>query len=122
MTNYSVKTVAEFIKAAPAVARPHLKEMQAAVRAAAPKAAELIGYGKPYYKTTRWLVGFDVYTHHINFEIWEGQLAKEVREALEKKGYKTGSKTFRVRYDQPVPVAMIKKITKEAAKAAAAKN
>lgn len=116
MTNYSVKTVSEYITAAPKEARTHLKEIRAAVKAAIPKAEEKIGYGKPYYKTTRWVVGYDVYTHHITFEVWDGQLSKEIRDSLEKKGYKTGSKTFQIRFDQKVPTVMIKKISKDQAK------
>lgn len=116
MTNYSVKSVAEFIAAAPKEARPHLKEIRKAVKAAVPQAEEKIGYGKPFYKTTRWLVGFDVYTHHIGFEVWGNQLPRELRDDLEKKGYTTGSKTVQIRYDQKVPTALIKRITKMQAK------
>lgn len=121
MTNYSVKTVPEYIKAAPKEAKPHLKEIRAAVQSAIPKADERIGYGKPYYKTSRWVVGFDVYTRHIGFEVWDGQLPGDIRRALEDKGYKTGSKTFQIRYDQKVPIAMIKKIAKAQAKVEADK-
>ena len=116
MTNYSVKTVSEYIKAAPKEARSHLAEIRAAVKSAIPKAEEKIGYGKPYYKTTRWVVGFDAYTHHIGFEVWDGQLSKAIRASLESKGYTTGSKTFQIRFDQRVPTALIKKIAKAQAK------
>ncbi len=127
MTNYSVKTVAEYIKAAPKEARSHLKEVRAAVISALPKAEEKIGYGKPYYKTSRWVVGYDAYAHHVGFEIWDGQLSSELRQTLEAKGYKTGSKTFQIRFDQKVPAALIKKISKgqdkvEAKKAAQKKK
>lgn len=116
MTNYSVNNVDEFISAAPKVAHLHLKEIRAAVTSAIPKAEEKIGYGKPYYKTSRWVVGYDVYTHHVTFEVWDGQLSSDIRTMLEDKGYKTGSKTFQIRYDQKVPTAIIKKISKAQAK------
>lgn len=116
MTNYSVTTVTAYINAAPKAARPHLKEIRAAVKSAIPNAEEKIGYGKPYYKTSRWVVGFDVYTHHIGFEVWDGQLPSDIRTTLEERGYKTGSKTFQIRFDQKVPTAIIKKITKAQAK------
>lgn len=112
MTNYTVKNVNEFISASPKEAGPHLKEIRAAVKATIPRAEEKIGYGKPYYKDQRWLVGYDVYKEHIGFEIWEGQLPSDLRASLEKKGYKTGNKTFQIRYDQKVPTAMIKKLVK----------
>lgn len=112
MTNYSVKNVDEYISAAPQEARPHLREIRATVKSAIPKAEEKIGYGKPFYKYHRWLVGFDVYKHHIGFEIYEGQLPSEIRKSLEENGYKTGNKTFQIRYDQKVPAAAIKKLVK----------
>lgn len=112
MTNYSVRDVDEYIAASPTEAHSHLKEIRAAVHSAAPQAEEKIGYGKPYYKHHRWIVGFDVYKHHIGFEIWDGQLSSQVRKDLEENGYKTGSKTFQIRYDQPVPTTIIKDLTK----------
>lgn len=112
MTNYSVKNVDEFIAAALPESRSHLSEIRAAVKSALPKAEEKIGYGKPYYKQNKWVVGFDTYTHHINFEIWGDSLPAEDRKTLEEKGYKTGNRSFQIRYDQKVPTAMIKKIAK----------
>lgn len=116
MTNYSVNNVDEFIIAAQKEAQPHLKEIRTAVKSALPKAEEKIGYGKPYYKYHGWIVGFDTYTNHIGFEIYYGRLQSEDRAKLEEKGYKTGNKTFQIRYDQKVPIAMIKKISRAQAK------
>ncbi len=112
MTNYSVKNVDEYIQAAPYEARSHLEEIREAVKAAIPEAEEKIGYGKPYYKYHRWLVGFDVYKQHVGFEIWDGQLPGETRKLLEERGYKTGNKTFQIRYNQKVPGALIKQLAK----------
>ncbi|MDQ5951780.1 MAG: uncharacterized protein QG639_1061 [Patescibacteria group bacterium] len=122
MTNYTVANVDEFIADSPKESQPHLKEIRAAVKAAIPQAEEKIGYGKPYYKDGRWLVGFDVYKQHIGFEIWESQLSSEIRKSLEEKGYKTGNKTFQIRYDQKVPVSMIKQIIKAQVKVAEEKS
>ena len=122
MTNYAVKNVAEFIAAAPKEARSHLKELRAAVKSAIPKAEEKIGYGKPYYKLNQWLVGFDVYKQHVTFEIYEGQLPSEIRNALEEKGYGTGNKTVQIKYDQKVPTTAIKKLAKAQVKLGEAKR
>lgn len=114
MTNYSVKTVDEFVAAAPEVARPHLETLRKAVKTALPEADELIGYGKPYYKYHGWLVGFDFYTNHVTFEVYYGygQFGREDRKLLEDLGYKTGSKTFQIRYDQDVPMEIVAQIVK----------
>lgn len=115
MTNYSVKNVDEFIAASPQEAQPHLREIRKLVRAAVPEADEQIGYGKPYYKHHKWVAGFDVYKSHIGFEIWDG-LSSEDREQLEEAGYKTGSTSFQVRYDQKVPAAIITRLVKAQAR------
>jgi uncharacterized protein len=115
MTNYSVKSVGEYISAVPKEARSHLREIRAAVKSALPKAEEKIGYGKPYYKYHTWVVGFDVFKDHITFEVWGGLQSKD-RQLLEKRGYKTGSVTFQIRFDQKVPTMIIKKLVKAQAK------
>ncbi len=115
MTNYTVKSVDEYISAAAQEARPHLNEIRAAVSSAIPEADEKIGYGKPYYKYHGWVGGCDVYKNHIGFEVWDG-LSRADRELLEEKGYKTGSVTFQIRYDQKVPTTIIKKLVKAQAK------
>lgn len=116
MTNYSVKNVDEYISASPEVSHSHLKEIRAAVKSAVPEAEEGISYGKPYYKYLGMLGGFDVYKKHIGFEIWSDALKDEDRKALEEKGYKTGSRTFQIGFDQKVPTEIIKKMFKEQAK------
>ena len=112
MTNYSAKSVDEYIAGTPEIAHAHLAEIRAAVRSALPDAEETISYGKPYYKQPKHLVGFDTYKNHINFEIYEGQLSDDARNRLEKDGYKTGNKSVQIRYDQPVPIGMIRELAK----------
>jgi len=109
MTNYSVSTVDEFIAAAPEVSRPHLQTIRDAVESVIPTIEKEIGYGKPYYKYHGWVVGFDTYAKHIGIEIWDG-LTDDEREDLEDAGYKTGSRTFQVRFDQTIPSEHIKKL------------
>ena len=116
MTNYSAKNVNEYISDAPKEARSRLRELRAAVKSAVPKAEEGISYGKPFYKYHGMLAGFDAYKNHIGFEIWADKLQSEDRKLLEEKGYKTGSRTFQIRYDQKVPTTVIKKMLKAQAK------
>lgn len=115
MTNYSVQNVDEYIAATPEVAHSHLREIRAAIQSAIPQAEEKIGYGKPYFKHHGWVAGFDVYKKHIGFEIWDG-LTDSDRKELEEKGYKTGSVTFQIRYDQVVPTPIIQKLVQSQAK------
>jgi uncharacterized protein YdhG (YjbR/CyaY superfamily) len=116
MTNYSAKNVNEYISGAPKEARSHLREIRAAIKSAVPKTEEGISYGKPYYKYHGMLAGFDAFKNHISFEIWADELQSKDRKMLEEKGYKTGKRTFQIRYDQKVPTAVIKKLLKAQAK------
>ena len=113
--NFNVKNVDEFIEASLEESRPHLQEIRETIGAAIPEAEEKIGYGKPFYKYHGWVAGMEVYKSHLNLEIWDG-LSSEDREDLESKGYITGSKTFRIRYDQKVPTAIVKRLVKAQAK------
>jgi uncharacterized protein YdhG (YjbR/CyaY superfamily) len=115
MANYTVKSVDEYIAAAPKVAQSHLTEIRSVVESVIPEFEKEIGYGKPYYKYHGWVAGLDVYKNHIGFEIWDG-LRPADREMLEGKGYKTGSVTFQIRYDQKVPTEIIKRLVKAQAK------
>lgn len=113
--NHTVKTVDEFIAVSPEVSRGHLQKLREVIGAAIPEANEQIGYGKPYYKYHGWVTGFDCYTKHISLEIWDGLTADE-RKELEGRGYETGSKTFKIAYDQKVPADIIAKLVKAQAK------
>jgi|SRR3990170_4454140 len=122
MTNYSTKTVGEYISAAPKEARPHLRKIRAAVISAVSKAEEGISWGKPYYRYHGVLGGFDAFKNHVTFEIWKDELPSMDRKILEEKGYKTGKRTFQIGYDQTVPTAVIKKLVKALAKRNEAKS
>jgi uncharacterized protein YdhG (YjbR/CyaY superfamily) len=85
--------------------------------AAVPDAEEGLRYGKPYYTFHGMLAGFDAYKQHIGVEIWTDKLDEKDRAALEAKGYKTGSRTLQVTFDQVVPSAIIRRMVKAQAKA-----
>lgn len=116
MTNYSVSSVDEYIKASPEIAWPHLNILRELMLSAVENIDEGIHYGKPYYKYHGYVAGFDVYKRHIGFELWTDQLSAEDREVLEDMGYKTGSRTFQIRYDQAVPIDIIKRLVQEQAR------
>lgn len=110
MSNYNVANVDEFIAASPKEAHPHLKELRQLVKSTLEGVEEKIGWGKPFYKYYGWIAGFDVYKNHITFEIILGRLPQDLKEMLEKEGYKTGNKSFQIRYDQEIPDSLIKKL------------
>jgi uncharacterized protein len=107
MTNYSAKNVDEYIAGAPEHARSHLEEIRAAIESAVPEVEEGISWGKPYYRRHGMLAGFDAFKNHVSFELWADELEVKDRKVLEQGGYKTGKRTFQIRYDQAVPSAVI---------------
>ncbi len=108
-------TVDQFVAEAPAEARPVLQKIREVVKSAVPDVEETMGYGKPYYKYHGWLTGITLYTKHLGVEIWDG-LSAEDREELEAAGYVTGSRNFRINYDQEVPVEILTKLVQAQAK------
>jgi uncharacterized protein YdhG (YjbR/CyaY superfamily) len=115
MKNYSAKNVSEYIASAPKEARPKLREIQAAIRLAVPKAEEGISWGIPFYKYHGVLAGFAAQKNYVLFGL-AFALQNEDRKAFEKRGYTTGKKTVRIKFDQKVPVMAMRKMLKAKAK------
>jgi uncharacterized protein YdhG (YjbR/CyaY superfamily) len=102
------KTVAEYISAAPKHAHKKLREMRAAVRAAAPGAAENLKWNMPAYSYRRILVMFAAFKHHIAF-IPTTSAMRAFAKDLEK--FVTTRGTIHFPYDERLPLPLIRKIT-----------
>jgi uncharacterized protein YdhG (YjbR/CyaY superfamily) len=100
------KTVNEYIKQYPANVRNALKEIRKAVRAAAPGAAETIKYGMPTYVQNGNVVSFGAYKTHIGFYPTVAEYKKEQAPYLAHKS------TLQFPLDKPMPLALIRKVTK----------
>jgi uncharacterized protein YdhG (YjbR/CyaY superfamily) len=101
--------VDEYIAAFPKDVQQLLKQMRAAIKAAAPKAEELISYGMPAYKYHGQLVFFAAFKNHIGFyatpaghKAFEKELAK----------YKQGKGSVQFPVEEPLPLSLITKIVK----------
>jgi len=77
-------------------ARPHLEAVRKVILATIPGVEEGISYGVPFYKYHGQLAGFAVYKNHVSFGVSAGGLQPGDREALERKGYKTGTRTVQI--------------------------
>jgi uncharacterized protein YdhG (YjbR/CyaY superfamily) len=115
MKNYSARNVDEYIASTPKEAQSKLREVRTVIKSAVPKAEEGISWGVPFYKYQGLLAGFAANKNHILFGLAFVLQSKD-REMLEKKGYTTGIKTVRIRFDQKVPATEIKQILKAKAK------
>ena len=93
-----------YIAAAPKAAQPHLRQLRAAIRAAAPRAEERISYGiVGYFYPTR-LVYFGGHSKHV--ALYPAGDAK----GLEKYLYQRS--TLRFPLDEPLPIARIKALVR----------
>jgi uncharacterized protein YdhG (YjbR/CyaY superfamily) len=104
------KDVVSYIASAPKEVQGRLKEMRAAIRAAAPVAEERISYGMPYYHYKGRLVYFRLAKAHIGLYIPTPVLAEHKKELG---AYSTSdAATVRFPLDKKLPIALINKLVK----------
>lgn len=113
------KSVTEYIAAASPEARPMLRQLRAAVRAAAPQAKEGIGYGMPYYTYQGRLVYFAAFRSHVS--LFGSQRVIQAHAAALKK-YRTSKATLQFPLGTRVPVTVVKKVVKALVRANEAAN
>ena len=108
MSPLKAATIAAYIAAAPKEARAKLREMRALIAAAAPGARQSLKWGMPAFSYNRILVTFAAFKKHIGFfptppavRAFKTDLAK----------FKTSSATIQFPLDQPLPKALIRRIT-----------
>jgi uncharacterized protein YdhG (YjbR/CyaY superfamily) len=117
-------TVAEYLQDIPAQTIERIDELQAAIKAAVPKADEVISYNMPAYKLNgKALVYFAAYAKHVGFYPTASPM---VVFADELSKYKTSKGAIQFPLDKKIPAALVKKIVKyriaEEAERAAAKK
>jgi uncharacterized protein YdhG (YjbR/CyaY superfamily) len=103
------ESVDAYIAAAPKAVRSKLKELQAAIREAAPTAEERISYGMPYYSYKGRLAYFAAFKNHIGLYVPPPIIEKHKSEL---KDYETAKSTIRFPLDMKLPVVLIKKLVK----------
>ncbi|OPZ23994.1 MAG: hypothetical protein BWZ03_00326 [bacterium ADurb.BinA186] len=109
MRDYKAKGVDAYIAASPEESRDTLMSLRKIIKSTVPEAKESISWGVPFYKYHGLLGGFSVFKKHATFGL-AFALDEKIRDKLEAKGYKTGSKTVQIRFDQAVPAEEIKQI------------
>lgn len=109
------ENVDAYISSSVEEAQQIMTELRKIIQSTVPKAEEGISWNVPIYKYCGVLAGFDAAKNHVSFGI--DSLSGKDRDILAEKGYKTGSKTIQIKFDQKVPVAIIKKLLKAQTKA-----
>jgi uncharacterized protein YdhG (YjbR/CyaY superfamily) len=103
------KTIEEYIEAAPVETRKKLYQMHECIRAAAPQAIEGLKWSMPAYSYQRILVTFAIFRNHIGFYPTPSAV-KAFASSLTK--YKTAKGSIQFPLDKPLPLPLIRKITK----------
>ena len=103
-------TVDEYLAAAPPDARAALLKLRGAIRAAAPKATEVIRHRMPTFKHRGGLVAFAAFKDHCSFFLMgTAVMAAHKRELT---NCDTARGTIRFSADKPLPAALVKKLVK----------
>jgi len=101
-------TVTEYIAAAEPDCRKKLREMRACIRAAIPQATEALKWGLPAYSDQRILVIFGGFKKHVGFYPTPAAIRAFAKELTK---FKTAKGSIQFPLDEPLPRALIRRIT-----------
>lgn len=105
------KTVNEYLARLPKSRREVLERLRKTIQAAAPRATEVISYQIPVYKYGgRPLVGFAAFKNHYGFYLMSFAVMKA--HDAEVKNYRSSKFTLQFPVDEPLPLALVKKLVK----------
>ncbi len=100
-------TIDEYIRDAPEEGQPHLRRMYAILKSVAPEAQDVIKWGSPFFVEPRFLFAFSAFKAHCTFAP-----TPEALEAFRAEigSYETTKNYLKVRYDEPLPEDLIRRI------------
>jgi uncharacterized protein YdhG (YjbR/CyaY superfamily) len=104
-------SVVEYLNTLPEKERNTLEKLRQSIKAAAPKAEEVISYRIPTYKLNGPLVHFMAGENHLSFITVSKSITQKFKEEL--KSFKTSGTTIHFTPDKPLRSTLIKKIVKE---------
>jgi uncharacterized protein YdhG (YjbR/CyaY superfamily) len=105
------KTSAEveaYLAAVPEIHRGLLERIRSIIRAEAPEADEVIGYGIPTFKLDGNLVHYAAFKNHCSF--FPGSLVQNQAFAAELAGFKTAKGTIQFTPENPLPDELVRRI------------
>ena len=110
-TKRSPKTIDEYLASVNANHRNALQKIREAIHAVAPNAEECISYGIPAFRLNgRSLVFFGAWANHCALYPGSSATLKKFRNEL--RDFQTSKGTLRFSPDNPLPVAVVKKLVK----------
>lgn len=102
-------TVAEYIERFPKPVQRKLQDLRRTIKKLVPDATEVISYGIPTFKLEKNLVHYAAYAHHIGFYPGAAVMAAFKKDL---KGYKFAKGSVQFPLDEPLPLALVKKIVR----------
>lgn len=109
-SSQSASEVEKYLAKVPSEPRATLEKLRKTIKAAAPKAVEVISYGIPTFKLNgRMLVSYAAFKEHCSF--FPGSAPIKAHEA-ELKSYVTSKGTIRFPISKPLSAALVKKLVK----------
>jgi uncharacterized protein YdhG (YjbR/CyaY superfamily) len=103
------KNVDEYLAGVPKEARASLEKLRKTIKAAAPRATEVISYQMPMYKQNGMVIGFAAFKDHCS--IFPGSAVMDAyREEL--KRYDTSKGTIRFPANKPLSATLVKKLVR----------
>ena len=110
VTARAADEVEQYLAKVPSEPRATLEKLRKTIKAAAPKAVEVISYGIPTFKLDgRMLVSYAAFKEHCSF--FPGSAPIKAHES-ELKSYVTSKGTIRFPNSKPLPAALVKKLVK----------
>jgi uncharacterized protein YdhG (YjbR/CyaY superfamily) len=105
------RTIDEYLAAVSEDKRAALERLRRTIRTVVPQAEECISYGVPALRLDgRPLVGFGAAEHHCAFYPMSSATVEAHRDAL--KHFETSKGTIRFQADDPLPVALVRRLVK----------
>jgi uncharacterized protein YdhG (YjbR/CyaY superfamily) len=107
----AAKDADAFLAKVPADKRAALAKLRKTIKAAAPKATELINYGVPMFRLDgKNLVSYAAAENHCSFYVQSPAVMRAF--AAELKEYKQGKGSIQFAADKPLPAALVTKLVK----------
>ena len=104
------RTIDEYLAAVSDDQRNALEKLRKTIKAAAPGAEECISYAIPAFRLGLMLVGFGATSNHCAFYLMSNSVVAAHQEDLD--GYDTSKGTIRFQPENPLPVALVRKLVK----------
>jgi uncharacterized protein YdhG (YjbR/CyaY superfamily) len=110
-TGKAPKDVEEYIQSSDPKARSKLRQVRAAIRAAAPEAAEGISYKMPYYNYKGSLAWFGLHASHIGLYIRPPVISEHSQDLVD---FATTKSAVHLPLDSKIPISLVKKLVRSA--------